>query len=222
MRRPALLLSLLLLGRLASAASYDQLTVDVWCELEPMFQESDAYPLSAEQARLRILEEARGILSDMIYGLQFSYTPGDERRKTAEQFVLTRVAEIRWADPRLQAVQAEVREGRLYAKVLYELQEFQSARRKAWESNSIPTATGTGRFSLFAGPAPEGKRRSLEEALKDALRNHLRPIVFNKPREVRGELLLWQEPQVLIASGSYLTRVTIKLQVREIRAYSLF
>jgi hypothetical protein len=222
MRRTALLLSFLFLGRLASATSYDQLAVEVWCELEPMFQESDAYPLSAEQARLRILEEARGILSDMIYGLQFSYTPGDERRKTVEQFVLTPVAEIRWADPRLRVVEAELREGLLYAKVLYDLQDFQSARRKAWESNTMPVATGTGRFSLFSGPAPEGKRRSLEEAFKDALRNYLRPIVFNKPREVRGELLLWQQPQVLIASGSYLTRVTIKLQVKEIRAYSLF
>jgi hypothetical protein len=222
MRRPALLLALLLASRVGCATSYDQLSLEVWCELEPMFQESDAYPLSTEQARRRILEEARGILSDMIYGLEFSYTPGDERRKTAEQFVLARVGEIRWADPRLRVVQAELREGRLYAKVLYDLQDFQSARRKAWESNSIPAATGSGSFSLFTGPAPEGKRRSLEEALKDALRNHLRPIVFNKPREVRGELLVWQEPQVVIASGAYLTRVTIKLKVKEVRAYSLF
>jgi hypothetical protein len=222
MRRPALPLLLLLASSLARATSYDQLTVEAWCELEPMFQESDEYPLSTEQAQRRILEEARGILSDMIYGLQFTYTPGDERRKTAEQFVLTRVAEIRWADPRLRVVQAELREGRLYAKVLYDLADFQSARRKAWESNSIPTATGSGIFSLFAASAPEGKRRSLEEAFKDALRGYLRPIVFNKPREIQGELLIWQEPQVLIASGSYLTRVTIKLRVKEIRPYSLF
>jgi hypothetical protein len=222
MRRAALLLAFLLASGLARATSYDQLTVDVWCELEPMFQESDEYPLSSEQARRRVLEEARGILSDMIYGLQFSYTPGDERRKIPDRFVLTRVGEIRWGDPRLRVVQAEVRENRLYAKVLYDLADFQSTRRKAWESNSIPTATGSGSYSLFSGPAPEGKRRSLEEALRDALRGYLRPIVFNKPREVRGELLVWQEPQVVIASGSYLTRVTIKLKVKEIRAYSLF
>jgi hypothetical protein len=222
MRRPYLLLLLLLLSRLASAAAYDQLTVDVWCELEPMFQESDAYPLSPEEARRRTLEEAREILSAMIYGLEFVYAPADARRKTAEQFVLVPVAEIRWGDRRLRLAQAEVREGRLYAKVLYDLQDFQSARRKAWESNSVPTATGSGTFSLFTASAPDGKRRSLQEALKDALRNYLRPLVFNKPREVRGELLVWQEPQVLIASGSYLTRALIKLQVKEIRPYSLF
>ena len=222
MRRPALLLLLLLASSPARATSYDQLALEVWCELEPMFQESDEYPLSTEQARRRILEEAQGILSDMIYGLQFTYTPGDERRKIPDQFVLTRLGEIRWGDPRLRVVQAELRENRLYAKVLYDLQDFQSARRKAWESNSRPKATGSGSFSLFSGPAPEGKRRSLEEALKEALRGYLRPIVFNKPREVRGELLVWQEPQVVIASGSYLTRVTIKLEVKEVRPYSLF
>jgi hypothetical protein len=222
MRHLAFPLLLLLLIRPAAATSYDQLTVEAWCELEPMFQESDAYPLSAEQAQRRLLEEARGILSDMIYGLEFSYTPGDERRQTAERFTLAPVAEIRWSDPRLRVAQAELREGRLYAKVLYDLEDFQSARRKAWESNSIPTATGSGSFSLFAAPAPEGKRRSLAEAFKDALRNYLRPIVFNKPREIRGELLVWEGPQVVIASGSYLTRVTVKLRIMEIRPYSLF
>jgi hypothetical protein len=222
MRRASLLLPFLLLTRLAAATAYDQLTVGVWCELEPMFQDSDAYPLSPEEARRRTLEEARGILSAMIYGLQFVYTPADARRKTAEQFVLAPVAEIRWGDRRLRVAEAELREGRLYAKVLYDLQDFQSARRKAWESNSLPTAAGSGTFSLFTAAAPEGKRHSLSEALKDALRNHLRPIVFNKPREVRGELLLWREPQVLVDSGSYLTRVIVKFRVKEIRPYSLF
>ena len=99
---------------------------------------------------------------------------------------------------------------------------LQAARRRAWQSNTVPTAAGVGGSSLFAAPAPEGKRRSLEEALKQAVRNHLRPVVFNKPREVRGELLLWQAPQVIVDSGQYLSRVDVKLRVQEIRPYSFF
>ncbi len=213
---------LLLSPAFLPATSYDQLELEIWCELEPMIQESDDYPLSAEAARERVLEEARTLLSAMIYGVHFSYTPSDAQRRQAEQFQLTAVAELRWGDPRLRIAEAEVRDGRLYARVRYDLQDFQSARRGAWQSNAIPTAAGAGRASLFASSAPEGKRRSLEEAFKEAIRNHLRPVLFNKPREVRGELLLWQAPRVVVDAGDYLTVAAVKLRVQEVRAYSLF
>jgi len=218
----ALSLLLLLTPACLPAASYDQLELEVWCELEPMIQESDAYPLSTEAAQERVLEEARALLSAMIYGVRFSYTPSDALRRQAEQFRLTPVAELRWGDPRLRIAEAEVRDARLYARVRYDLQDFQAARRRAWQSNSIPTAAGTGHASLFASSAPEGKRRSLQEAFKEAVRNHLRPVLFNKPREVRGELLLWQAPRIVVDAGDYLTAAAVKLRVQEIRPYSFF
>ncbi len=218
----ALGLLLLLSPACLQATSYDQLELEVWCELEPMIQESGDYPLSAEAARERVLEEARILLSAMIYGVHFSYTPSDARRRQAEQFQLTPVAELRWGDPRLRIAEAEVRDARLYARVRYDLQDFQSARRSAWQSNAIPTAAGAGRASLFASSAPEGKRRSLEEAFKEAIRNHLRPVLFNKPREVRGELLLWQAPRVVVEAGDYLTAAAVKLRLQEVRPYSFF
>ena len=212
----------LLAPALLGATAYDQLELEVWCELEPMIQESDDYPLSDAAARQRVLEEARFLLSAMIYGVQFSYTPPDNQRGNAEQFLLAPVAELSWGDPRLRIAESEVREARLYARVRYDLRDFQAARRRAWQSNAIPTAAGIGRASLFASTAPAGKRRSLEEALKEAVRNHLRPVLFNKPREVRGELLLWEAPRVIVDAGDYLTAVSVKLRVQEIRAYSFF
>jgi hypothetical protein len=204
------------------AIAYDQLELEIWCELEPMIQESESYPLSAEAARRRVLEEARALLSVMIYGARFSYTPADAQRRKAEQFLLTPVAELSWGDARLRITESEVREARLYARVRYDLQDFQAARRRAWQSNAIPTAAGSGRASLFASAAPAGKRLSLQEALKEAVRNHLRPVLFNKPREVRGELLLWEAPRVIVDSGDYRTAVSVKLRMQEIRAYSFF
>ncbi len=79
-----------------------------------------------------------------------------------------------------------------------------------------------GQASLFTATAPEGKRRSLEEAFKEAIRNHLRPVLFNKPREVRGELLLWQAPRVVVEAGDYLTAAAVKLRLQEVRPYSFF
>jgi len=220
MLRGLLLLLILAFPTLLPAA--EQLELEVWCELEPMIQDSEDFPLSAQAARERALEEARQILSAMIYGASFTYVPPDAQRKTMEEFILTPLAELKWGDRRLRIAQAEVRDDRLFARVRYDLEDFQDARRRAWDSNSIPTSTASGRYSLFSGPAPEGKRRSLQEALKQAVRAHLQPVLFNKPREVRGELLLWQPPRVILDAGDYVTFLTVKLRVREIRSYSLF
>ena len=75
---------------------------------------------------------------------------------------------------------------------------------------------------MFTLPGLKGKRASLEQAAKEAIRNHLRPIHANQPREIVGELLLWSEPRVVIKSGAYLTVAQVKLKVRDVRSYSLF
>ncbi len=200
----------------------DPIDLLLWCELEPMVQENEEYPLSTEAAQKRILEEAREILSGMIYGFRFSYTPADENRQIEEQFILTPVAEILWGDPNLEIMDAYRKDSFLFVKVYYDLQDFQSARRRAWSSNAVDTSSGLGRHSIFTLPSPEGKRLALQEAMKNALRNHLRPIHFNKPREISGELVIWAAPRTVIQSGSYATELDVKLQVKEIRSYSLF
>jgi len=199
------------------------LSARLWCELEPLIQsEGQEYPLPREEARKRLLEEARGVFSAMIYGFRFSYTPGDSTRGVAEEFDLVPVAEIPWGDPQLHIVDAWTEGTRLFAKVEYDLQPFQEDRRRGWGSTAVPTATGVGESSMFPGPPPASKARSLEAAFREAIRNHLRPIRFNKPREVTGELLLWSPPAVILEAGSYQTRIDVKLRVREIRDYGIF
>jgi len=220
----AVLSSLLLcLVFLAPAAAEEaELSVRLWCELEPLVDEGSQYPLSREEAQRRLLEEGRVVLSTMIYGLRFRYTPADNLRGVPDQFTLEPVAELRWGDPALRIADAWQQDNLLHAKISYRLADFQRARRRAWQSTAIPVSTGSGQANLFTNPGLAGKRASLEQAAKEAIRNHLRPIHANKPREIKGELLLWSEPQVLIKSGCYLTVAQVKLQVREIRSYSLF
>jgi len=212
----------LLLVSLYAHAQSEPLSLRLWCELEPMVQENQEYPLSTEAAQRRALEEAREILSGMIYGFRFSYTPGDSVRKIGEIFTLTPVAEILWRDPNLTVADAYVKDSLLFVKVTYQLEDFQFARRRAWASNSVEAASGTGSYSVFTAPSPEGKRLALKDALKNAIREALRPVIFNKPREVTGEILIWNEPQTIIQSGAYTTRLDVKLRVKEIRSYSLF
>jgi hypothetical protein len=203
-------------------AEQDLISIRLWCELEPMVQENEEYPLSTEAAQKRVLEEAREILSGMIYGFRFSYTPDDKTRQINEEFTLTPVAEILWGDPNMRITDAYVRDTFLFVKVFYGLEDFQFARRRAWASNSVDSSSGVGEYSVFIAPSPEGKRRAFQEALKNAVRNALRPVYFNKPREVTGEMLIWSEPHTIIQSGTYTTRLDVKLRVKEIRSYSLF
>jgi hypothetical protein len=210
---------LLTVPLLAVGAQTEPIILHLWCELEPMIAEEE-YPLPREEAYRRILEEARQLLSAMIYGLEFSYVPGDRERRIAESLTLTPKAEIKWGDACLKVLDLETRDKRLYARLEYNLQDYQAARREAWGSNVLPLAGGRGEGDLFGGSSE--KQRSLEDAMRNAIRNHLRPVLFNKPREVTGELLLWQEPAVVISAGRYVTEVSLKLKVREVRAYSIF
>lgn len=216
-------LLLLVLG-LPAAVSAQQgfLAARLWCELEPLIQTEEEYPLPPEVARRRLLQEARLVFSAMIYGYSFSYTPGDSARGVPEEFILTPIAEISWGDPSLQIADAWEQDNRLFAKVEYTLRPFQEDRRRAWGSTAIAVAAGVGESNMFLAPPPESKHASLEAAFKEALRNHLRPLHFNKPRQITGELLLWDSPEVVIRAGTYQTRVDLKLRVREIRDYSLF
>ena len=222
MLRHTISIAVLTLLPLLCHAQGNPISLRVWCELEPMVQENEDYPLSTEEAQRRALEEARAILSGMIYGYRFRYTPGDSVRKVEEEFSLIPVAQILWGDPNMRIADAWVKDSMLFLKVTYELEDFQAARRRAWSSISVEASSGVGSYSVFTATSPEGKRNALQDALKNAVREALRPVVFNKPREITGEILIWNEPHAVIQSGTYTTQADVKLRVKEIRSYSLF
>jgi hypothetical protein len=202
------------------SASEERVEVVVWVELDPMIVVGQEYPLSIETAAERLLEEARLLLSAMIYGYRFSYTPLDRSRDVETQFDLTPLASIKWGDPRLSISYTEVRDSRFFGKVAYRLREHQTARRESWASSVNPLSSGRGEESLFIGPT--AKFQAFQEAIRQAVRNHARKLSPNKPREITGEVVLWEEPSTIIVSGSYVSSVVVKLYVRDIVPYVLF
>ncbi len=218
-----LIVTLIVANSFLWAGESELLVLHTWCELEPMIVtelEDGEYPIPREEAYRRILKEAQAIFSAMIYGFEFTYTPYDKKRNIPEIFELKPAAELIWGDSNVRIVDLEERNKKLFAKIHYGLEDFQRARRQAWSSNSIPMARGRGEANLFKGT--DEKRRALHEAVKNAIRNHLRPILFNKPREITGKIIIWEEPTTIIKSGSYLTVVSIKLQVKKIIPYRIF
>jgi len=218
-----LIVSLLVLAALtaAHAESADLLFVRPWAELEPVVRiEPGQYPIPAAVAEKSVLEEGRVLFSAMIYGWTFTYFPGDKSRKVQESFTLRPVAEIPWGSRRLSVRETQVEETRLWARMSYAMDDDESLRRAGWESNTTEDSTGLGKASAMQGPG--AKMASLQDAVRDAIRRSLDVRYVNKPREITGEVVLWDDPQAVVRAGSYFTTARVKLAVRELVPYRIF
>lgn len=199
----------------------EKLVITLWGELEPLISfEGDEFPLSEDEAIRRILEQARVIFSAMIYGYRFTYTPYDKQRGVSEYFHLESLSEIKWGDPHLKVLVSEVIEKRLYITVHYRCMEFQTSRIEAWKSLAVPAASGRGTGDYFKGYTE--MKTSLENAIKEAIRNYMRKRTFNKPKEIKGEVLLLEMPDTIILAGEYITTAKIKLNIKEVIPYKVF
>ena len=199
----------------------DRLFIRPWTELEPLVRIGQGpYPIPLDVAEKALLEEGRVLVSGMIYGWDFSYTPSDKARRVEESFVLTPIAQVPWGSPRLRVTETEVIESRLWARIAYTLDEQESRRRAAWDSNTAALSTGQGTADLQLGAAARTKAR--ESAIRDAIRRSLDTQYLNKPRAITGEIVLWTDPITLVRSGTCTTTATIKLLVRDFIPYRIF
>jgi hypothetical protein len=206
---------------LGYAEAPDRLFVRPWVELEPVVRiDPGQYPIPAAVAEKSVLEEGRVLFSGMIYGWTFTYYPGDRSRRVQESFVLLPVAQIPWGSPHLSVRETRVEETRLWVRMVYALDENESLRRAGWESNTAVLSTGQGKASAMQGPS--AKMAALQDAIRDAIRRGLDARYVNKPREISGEVVLWDDPQSIVRAGFYFTRAKVKLTVRELVPYRIF
>ncbi len=213
------LFPVLLLLSASGAAAEDLLSIEIWTEVQPMSFSPDAdNTLNETDAYRQLFEEARLIFSGMIYGYEFAYVPSDKARGVPEFLDVKPVAEIAPGDKNLRYVTGELADNRLYGRFTYALQKFQSARRESWQTIAVPAEFGRGEGKVWSGG---GKKASREQAIKEALRNYLRPRIFNKPREIRGEALFLEGPTMSIQAGMYVSTVTVKVKIKEIVPYSV-
>jgi len=205
----------------ARADAPDRLFIRPWFALEPLVRIGPGpYPVPVDSAEKSLLEIGRTLISGMVYGWTFVYEPGDRSRQVQERFDLTPLAQVPWGSPRLRVTETEVADHRLWARIAYELSEDESLRREAWESATAELSTGEAKAPIQEGDA--GRTKSLESAIRDAIRRSLDTRYLNKPREVTGDVVLWTDPVVLAKSGTWTTSVTVKLVVRDLVPYRIF
>jgi hypothetical protein len=120
----------------------------------------------------------------------------------------------------MRVVETEVDDTRLWGRVVYTMDDNEIQRRAAWDSNTADLSTGTGAAPIQDGDA--GRTKSLQAAIRDAIRRSLDTRYVNKPREITGGVVLWTDPSMIVRAGTYVTTATVKLLVRELVPYRIF
>jgi hypothetical protein len=195
-------------------APYDGVvTIEVWSDLDRIIHGES--PIEE-----RLLREVQYTLSGMIYGWEYVYTPQFPARGVERRFELTPIAGIPWGDPRLTL--RNLRDDRtvLYGQVDFALSESDRARISAWRSMSTERSAGIGSAPLLQGYP--SKITAIEEAIHQAIRDYLRSITFNPPREVRGRVVLERQPRIRTVSGTWEAQVRVLLVVDERIEYVAF
>jgi hypothetical protein len=167
------------------------------------------------------------VFSGMVYGWAFTYRPIDPSRKVDEFLDVVPLGRIvgSTGDPdTARALAVETRtdeaEGVLTVLFRYYMPPFEAARRQAWASFNLDQAAGVGKAK--AVDRLESRLEALRQALKEAVRALLRPRVFNRPQEIRGEALLRQVPRYSLQSGQYVCSARFQVRILHVREYPLY
>lgn len=173
-----------------------------------------------------LLEEMQTVFSGMVYGWSFTYRPVDKERGVPEFLDVVPLGRIvgTTGDPktaRALAVSTRIDEASGILTVLfrYYMPPYEAARRQAWASYNLDQAAGTGKAA--AVDRLESRLDALRQALKEAVRNLLRPRYYNRPQEIRGEALLREVPRYFLQSGQYVCTARFQMRILGVREYPL-
>jgi hypothetical protein len=221
MRVPAVILvSALLLsfsGRSLSAQTI--LNEEFWAELQPLVVQDEGNP-TMDTAVKRTLEEGRYVFSGMVYGFSFSYTPLDRSRNIEEEFELKLHGEIPWGDPNLTVHQTRMEGSKVYVRLRYALRDFQESWHQGMRSNVLRASAGTGDASYYEGHGE--KITAIRNAVLNAVREHARTRMDNKPKKISGEVTLDAAPRIIIITGMYRAVCSVKLRIDDVIPYRVY
>ena len=194
----------------------------------PLWAELDAYPellqdsnVDAEKYPIeRIKEVAPFLISGMVYGWDFVYTPSDKARGVEEYFELT---EKKLYDVELMGISYSspwVQDNKLNCWCEYTRTESQIQNYNLWASIQNPTIQGIGIGKISDGF--DGITAAAKDAVKKAVREYYRNVTKNKPKEITGSVLVRNQPLLGIDAGKYRIKLDFFLECGRIKYYTMF
>ena len=168
----------------------------------------------------RTKEIAPFLISGMIYGFNFEYTPYDKRRNVAEYWNFTPIKEISKNTNQLEYKNPIAMENKLVCWVYCDRTKEQTQEFEHWNSVVYPKIKGKGSASIENGF--ESIKEACSEAAKLAVREYWRTMIKNKPKEISGKLLLIGNPRIYISEGQYVTDLDFFMETDKIIPYTQF
>lgn len=215
--RAVLLAVLFVLCAALPAQTLRTASAPVWVYLETVPGSTKA----REQPPLEELEMlGRFLIGGMIFGWQFTYTPSDKTRKVEEFFELEPIRMLPAEDPRFYLSQISADYPKLSSWARYGIEEDTARWQERW--NSVVFETSAGRGTGERTDETRGIQNAYRNALLQAVREHAREKEKNKPKEIRGELLLRDNPRVFTEGGLFVAEVRVRIRVTEIIPYRSF
>lgn len=181
-------------------------------------QSSDISPYAYAIARTK--EVAPFLLSGMIYGWKFEYTPSDRLRKVKEYYSFTPVREFSHSINTISYRDPEIQEGKLVSWAYCDRTSMQQKEFERWESIVHPKIHGVGKGSVEKGF--EGIQEACADAVKNAVRAWGQNEMRNKPKEISGNVLLIRSPRIYIKEGYYMVDLDFFLETHRIESYTQF
>ena len=224
--RKSLFFSLIFLTSLLAAQTPSvvrNIRIPLWAEIDAYPELEDAQNLEAEEYSypIKSLKElAPFIITGMVYGWNFVYTPSDKLRNVEEYLEITEIFpsenlknEITYDSPWLE-------NSRLNCWCLYQRNDVQVQNYYLWSSIQNPVIHGRGKGNLEDGF--EGIRNAAYDALKNAVRSHYRNVIKNKPKQITGSVLISSSPTLGIDAGKYVINLDFFLEYDKIIQYKVY
>jgi hypothetical protein len=196
------------------------LRAEFWSDLRPVAGVGDEWPVSAETARSRMLEEAAWVYGGVVWGFSFEYTPSDKARAIAERFSLESLGA---PPPGALAFAPGARKGERDESrsiIEYRPPAALSDQMASYAVGPWKSAQGVGKADMILGV--KGRRAAYEDALRAALRSCLQGLEPNKPRLVRGRLVFERPPSLALIDGSYTSQARVRVMVVESLPYKVY
>ena len=160
------------------------------------------------------------VLSGMVYGWRFEYTPRDSSRGVADYFSIEPLGEIDTASAGFSLIHIEEKGVRLYCRAEFAFDEAALNSARVWNSVRYKSAKGRGYGERKDETA--GMLAAYESAIRAAIHESARAQVKNRPKEVRGEIKFKGEPRVFATSGRFVADADFLINIKEIVPYTVF
>ena len=160
------------------------------------------------------------LLSGMLEGFEFEYTPYDKKRNVKEYWEFNLKNEFDFENNTIEYKNPKALNDRLMCWVYCNRTPMQKTEFEIWNSIVYPKIKGKGKGPVEKGF--EGIQIACSEATKNAVREYWRKQVKNKPKEISGFLLLLGNPRVYISEGQYMVDLDFFIQTDRIFMYEHF